>query len=58
LYSLVKKHADETNSSHAKKIIQQWPLEKDRFVQICPKEMLNKLKYPITNKVHLKDQAS
>jgi glutamate synthase (NADPH/NADH) large chain len=58
LYNLVKKHADETNSSHAKKIIQQWSLEKDRFVQICPKEMLNKLKYPITNKVHLKDQAS
>jgi len=54
----VKRHADETNSSHAKKIIQQWSLEKNRFVQICPKEMLNKLKYPITNKVHLKDQAS
>jgi len=58
LYNLVKRHADETNSSHAKKIIQQWSLEKNRFVQICPKEMLNKLKYPITNKVHLKDQAS
>ena len=33
-----------------KKIIEQWSNEKSNFYQVCPKEMLNKLKQPLSNK--------
>ena len=33
-----------------KKIIQQWSNEKSNFYQVCPKEMLDKLNQPLSNK--------
>jgi len=48
-------HANETQSAYSKKIIQQWSSEKRNFYQVCPKEMLDKLKHPLSNKpVHEK----
>ena len=47
---LIQKHFKETNSQVSKKIIQNFEKEVMNFYQICPKEMLDKLKNPITNR--------
>ena len=44
------KHFEETNSKVSEQIIKDFEKEIDNFYQVCPKEMLNKLKNPITNK--------
>ena len=43
LRGLVERHAAETGSLRAKDILQHWDMERGHFVQVCPKEMLNKL---------------
>ena len=50
LKSLVQQHFDETNSEVSNKILENFDQEIINFYQVCPKEMLNKLEYPITNK--------
>ena len=50
LKDLIIKHANETNSTFAKKIIENYENEIVNFFQVCPKEMLNKLKNPISLK--------
>ncbi len=50
LLDLIKLHEKETQSVYSKKIIQQWNNEKSNFYQVCPKEMLDKLKQPLSNK--------
>ncbi|KRS13694.1 glutamate synthase [Roseovarius atlanticus] len=47
LKTLIERHADETGSRRAADILQYWEAEKDKFVQVCPKEMLGKLEHPI-----------
>ncbi|MDF1855070.1 glutamate synthase large subunit [Pseudooceanicola sp.] len=44
---LIRRHLEETGSRKAADILQHWENEKDKFVQIVPKEMLNKLPYPV-----------
>ena len=48
LKSLIKEHYNETNSNLSKKIIDNFDNEINNFFQVCPKEMINKLKNPIT----------
>ncbi len=48
LRSLIEKHANETESRRAIEILRNWETEVKNFVQICPKEMLNKISHPIT----------
>ncbi|WP_170481232.1 glutamate synthase large subunit [Ruegeria arenilitoris] len=48
LKSLIERHADETKSRKASDILQHWEVEKGNFLQVCPKEMLNKLSYPLS----------
>ena len=48
LRSLVEKHALETESRRAKEILRNWDIEVNNFIQICPKEMLNKISHPIS----------
>ena len=43
-------HSKETNSRLSKNIINNFDNELKNFVQVCPKEMINKLKHPITLK--------
>ncbi|WP_224816691.1 glutamate synthase large subunit [Hasllibacter sp. MH4015] len=43
LKDLVERHAAETGSAKARDILQHWDSEKAHFVQVCPKEMLDKL---------------
>ena len=50
LKNLVQKHYHETNSEVSKKIIDNFEQEIKNFYQVCPKEMIDKLENPITNK--------
>ncbi|QTN36955.1 glutamate synthase large subunit [Cognatishimia activa] len=47
LKTLVERHAKETGSRKAQDILQHWDLEKGNFLQVCPKEMLDKIAHPI-----------
>ncbi len=47
LEDLLERHLEETGSKKAASILQHWDEEKAHFVQICPKEMLDKLEVPI-----------
>ncbi|SHF34902.1 glutamate synthase (NADPH) large subunit [Ruegeria intermedia] len=49
LKSLIERHAAETGSRKAADILQHWDVEKANFLQVCPKEMLNKLAYPLSH---------
>ena len=51
LKELIHEHFKETDSLLSKKIIENFTQELTNFVQVCPKEMLEKLKHPITNKI-------
>ena len=57
LRKLIQEHAIETNSTISKKIVEKFENEINNFVQVCPKEMLDKLENPISNK-KLVGQAS
>ncbi|OIQ33256.1 MAG: glutamate synthase subunit alpha [Alphaproteobacteria bacterium MedPE-SWcel] len=48
LKDLIERHLTETGSRKAVEILQHWEAEKANFLQICPKEMLNKISHPIT----------
>ncbi|MDJ1008550.1 MAG: glutamate synthase large subunit [Paracoccaceae bacterium] len=47
LKGLVERHAAETGSLRAGDILRHWDEEKRSFVQVCPKEMLDKLAHPL-----------
>jgi glutamate synthase (NADPH/NADH) large chain len=47
LKDLIERHLAETRSQRAAEILQHWDLEKAHFVQVCPKEMLNKIPHPL-----------
>ncbi len=47
LYSLVVRHEAETKSALAKRLLNNWEVEEDKFLQICPKEMLSRIPHPI-----------
>ena len=48
LEELLEQHLAETGSRKAADILQHWDTERHHFVQVCPKEMLNKLTVPIS----------
>jgi glutamate synthase (NADPH/NADH) large chain len=48
LRGLIQRHLDETGSVKAADILQHWGVEKANFVQVCPKEMLANLAYPLS----------
>jgi glutamate synthase (NADPH/NADH) large chain len=50
LKDLIKEHFNETNSDLSKKIIKNFGKEILNFVQVCPKEMIDKLENPISLK--------
>jgi glutamate synthase (NADPH/NADH) large chain len=47
LEELLEMHLAETGSKKAADLLQHWDDEKRHFVQLCPKEMLDKLEVPI-----------
>ena len=52
---MVQEHFNETNSNLSKKIIENFEDEIKNFIQVCPKEMLDKLDNPITLKTKVKE---
>ena len=54
LKKLVEEHLRETDSKLSKKIINNFDNELKNFIQVCPKEMLDKLDNPITLKRKIK----
>ena len=52
---LIEEHHIETGSSLSKQIIENFDEEINNFVQVCPKEMVNKLKNPISLKSNIKE---
>ena len=57
LKNLVNQHFKETNSKVSEKIINNFDQQLNHFYQVCPKEMIDKLDNPITNK-DIKEFAS
>ena len=55
LKDLIEEHFKETSSNLSKKIFENFDKEIDNFLQVCPKEMINKLVNPITLKLKIKD---
>ena len=51
LKELVEEHSNETSSNVSKKILENFDTEIHNFIQVCPKEMIDKLENPITNKI-------
>ena len=47
LEELLEMHLSETGSRRAADIMQHWETEKANFIQVCPKEMLDKLPAPL-----------
>jgi glutamate synthase (NADPH/NADH) large chain len=48
LKGLIERHVAETGSQKATEILRNWDQEKAKFVQVCPKEMLNKIPHPLS----------
>ena len=55
LKKMVLEHSKETGSLVSKNIIKNFKDEIKNFVQVCPKEMINKLENPITLKSKIKE---
>ena len=55
LRELVLEHSNETGSQLSKNIINNFEEEIKNFIQVCPKEMIDKLENPITLKSTIKD---
>ncbi len=49
LKGLIERHVAETGSQKATEILRNWDDEKAKFVQVCPKEMLNKIPHPLSH---------
>ena len=49
LRALIEQHAEETQSRFARRLLNDWMLERGKFWQIAPKEMLDKLAHPLSD---------
>ena len=49
LRGLVEDHVAETGSRHGQRLLDNWEVERGRFWQICPKEMLDRLEHPLSD---------
>ena len=55
LKDLIEEHFKETNSNLSKNIFENFDKEIVNFLQVCPKEMIDKLENPITLKSKIKN---
>jgi glutamate synthase (NADPH) large chain len=49
LKALIMAHAHSTDSKWSHSIIEDWDRRRGEFWQICPKEMLSRLAYPLSD---------
>jgi len=47
LRALVKRHVELTGSAHAKALLSEWSASLGHFWQVVPKDMVNKLEFPL-----------
>ena len=45
--ALIEAHVAQTGSRRGADILQHWEMERGNFLQVCPKEMLDKLSHPL-----------
>jgi len=48
-HNLIVEHHEETQSPFSERLLADWDLELDNFWQICPKEMVSRIKYRLTD---------
>jgi glutamate synthase (NADPH/NADH) large chain/glutamate synthase (ferredoxin) len=51
LKGLIARHLEETGSRIAERILANWDRERLNFLQVCPKEMVERLPYPLSDEV-------
>ncbi|MBI1330214.1 MAG: glutamate synthase large subunit [Alphaproteobacteria bacterium] len=51
LRGLIEEHRLETGSAFAQQLLTQWDLELPSFWQVCPKEMVDRLPYPLSDRM-------
>jgi len=51
LIDLITEHASETGSSFAEELLRDWDRARGAVWQICPKEMIKRLKHPLSDEV-------
>ena len=49
LKALVEEHAAQTGSPLATRLLREWELERGRFLQVCPREMVNRIAHPLSD---------
>jgi glutamate synthase (NADPH/NADH) large chain len=49
LKSMIEQHVAETDSLRGRELLRTWDEVRDRFVQICPKEMLTRIPHPLSD---------
>ena len=54
---LVAQHVKETQSRYAERLLVDWELEKAKFWQIVPREMVERLAHPVTRDTEAKKRA-
>ncbi len=50
LLGLIEEHVAETGSVHAAEISREWSRVRGSFWQVCPKEMVNRIAHPLSDK--------
>jgi glutamate synthase (NADPH/NADH) large chain len=56
--SLIERHAEATQSKWAMQILTEWEVEKAKFWQVVPKEMIERLEQPFTAAATTADGAA
>jgi glutamate synthase (NADPH/NADH) large chain len=49
LQNLIERHLTATDSRHAAMLLSNWKESLNRFWQVVPKEMLNRLSHPLSD---------
>jgi len=57
LKTLVEEHVRETQSRFAARLLADWPLERGKFWQVVPREMLSRLEYPLVEEAEAERRA-
>ena len=47
---MIQEHVAETQSRFAQRLVNDWALERDRFWQVVPREMLSRLPQPLSDR--------
>ncbi|MBN9787314.1 glutamate synthase large subunit [Pseudonocardia sp. TMWB2A] len=53
LKALIEDHAQATDSQWSAELLRDWDRARDKFWQVCPKEMLTRLAHPLSDQVAL-----